>query len=157
MHLPVQNKSDVASKNLTTDSTRISSNSLSVPGLSLEKSGFSQKAMKSSHSIVSNRGVILRPEFHLFCKHLSKILNCLYDLDAKKMELVSHRSFSLDSTFLRIINNENNSMELRSVNKFNFEAFRGFLKEIGIQGNLIKSVIDLFSAFDQNHECSLGY
>lgn len=157
LHLPEQNKADVASKNLTTDSTRISSNSLGLPGLSLDKNGFSQKAMKSSHSIVSNSGIILRPEFHLFCKHLSKILNCLYDLESKKEELLSHKSFNLEAIFLRIINNENNSQTLCQSRSFNFEAFRGFLRELGIQGNMIKSVIDLFSAFDQQHQCFLGF
>lgn len=158
LHFPIPNKSEAISKNLTTDSTRISSNSLSVPGLSLEKvGGFSQKAMKSSHSIASNSGVILHPQFHLFCKHFSKILNCMFELDAKKTDLLSHKSFNVEAVFLRIINQENNCPELRKNRSFNFEAFRGFLKEIGIQGGMIKSVIDLFSSFDYQHQCSLGF
>jgi Ca2+-binding EF-hand superfamily protein len=77
-------------------------------------------------------------------------------LDIKKRNLIKHNCFSVETTFLRIINDENNSPEARNNQKFNFEAFRSFLKNIGINSKLIKSLIDLFSSFDIKQECYLG-
>lgn len=114
------------------------------------------KSTYRSHSISSNQINILNAETHMFCKHLSKILNCLYILDLKKRALSQHDSFSIETTFLRIINNPNNTPQLREERKFNFESFLNFLKGIGIHSKLIKSQIDLFSHFDIQQQCCLG-
>lgn len=84
-----------------------------------------------------------------FCVQLSRILAQEEKLETAKLGLAELPEFSITKIY--------NMIDCSKKGNFDFEDFRSFLSEIGVSTSDARSLIDLYSSFDVNQICYLGY
>ena len=84
-----------------------------------------------------------------FVTSLTKIVSQEVVLEDQKLRLISQPDFNLKTVYKMIDKTQKGS--------FDFEEFRSFLSGIRVKVTDARSLIDLYSSFDKNQICYLGY